>query len=183
MFKYIYLSWICDCKDFTCVILTRLLHNSNEGQFRGCKINWFKHPFCVISFCFCFAFVQFRLRLTLFVPEGNLFPLTVHLQRSITNITGTDISQTSQNITCSFTEVDTLSQRDLLFSAAMAAGIRLFPSRAFLSLSVRYLHPEGNGMRYWLSGCVVSRSIDFAKRVMALLFNSVRLGVGRPTIL
>lgn len=79
--------------------------------------------------------------------------------------------------------MDTLSQRDLLFSAAMAAGIRLFPSRAFLNLSVGYLRPEGNGMRYWLSGCVVSRSIDFEKHIMDLLFNSVRLGVGRPMIL
>lgn len=43
-------------------------------------------------------------------------------------------------------------QRGLLFKAAIAAGIRLFPRRALLNLRVLYLRPEGSGMKYWCSG-------------------------------
>ena len=39
-------------------------------------------------------------------------------------------------------------QRGLLFRAAIAAGIRLFPRRALLNVVVLYLRPEGRGMMY-----------------------------------
>ena len=64
----------------------------------------------------------------------------------------------------------------------MAEGIRLFPRRALLNLIVLYLRPEGSGIMYWFSGWVISCTMVFANRVMDLLFNSVRLGVGRPMI-
>ena len=62
----------------------------------------------------------------------------------------------------------------------MAAGTKLFPKRALLNLRVLYLRPEGRRLKYVLSGWVVSCAIEFAMRVMDLLFSSVRLGVGRP---
>ena len=65
----------------------------------------------------------------------------------------------------------------------MAAGIRLFPSQALLNLVVLYLRPEGRGIIYWYTGRVMSCAMVFARRVMDLLFSSVRLGVGRPMIL
>lgn len=69
-----------------------------------------------------------------------------------------------------------------LFKAAMAAGIMLFPRRAFLHVSALYLHPEGSRASCWFSGCVWC-PIEVAMRAMALLFSSVRLGVQRPIIL
>lgn len=39
-------------------------------------------------------------------------------------------------------------------------------------MSVRYLQPEGNGMKYWLSGCVSSCSVQSASHVLDLLFSS-----------
>ena len=59
----------------------------------------------------------------------------------------------------------------------MAAGMRLLYLRAL------YLRPEGSRVRWWLSGCVTSCGIVVAMCAMALLFSSVRLGVGRPIIL
>lgn len=74
-----------------------------------------------------------------------------------------------------------MTQWGQLSRAAMATGIRLFPKRALLHLSIRYLCPESNGVRYSCSEWVESCFTEIAMCVVTLL-SSVRLGVGRPRI-
>ena len=64
-----------------------------------------------------------------------------------------------------------------------AEGTRLFPKRTLIHLYFLYLTPERKSGKWRLSGCVGSRSIEYAMRVIARLLSSDRLGVGRPIIL
>ena len=76
----------------------------------------------------------------------------------------------------------TVIQRGLLFRTAIAEGTRLFPKRTLIHLYFLYLTPERKSGKWQLSGCVGSRSIEYAMRVIARLLSSDRLGVGRPMI-
>lgn len=46
-----------------------------------------------------------------------------------------------------------------------------------------HLRPEGSRVRYFLSGWLMSCAIEVEMREIALLFDSMRLGVGKPSFL
>ena len=65
----------------------------------------------------------------------------------------------------------------------MAVGTKLLLNITLFHVSDLYLRPDGMRSKKLYRGCSGSLIIERAKRVMALLFISVRVGIGSPIIL
>ena len=69
------------------------------------------------------------------------------------------------------------------FRAAVTEGTKLLPKQALLHFTVLYLRPDSNNAKGEDQCLLLPFAIVSEKHVMALLFTSERLGVGRQMIL